>query len=130
MSSDPKKPRPDYYDFTYDMFITSIDGEESEISRFSKWIDAATADGVYSYEVPRLEAQKTEVRARRHDGTDLKLLNFSSYNYLGYGLDPSVIQAAKDALDQYGLGACSSPVQAGTLGVHNILEKNTPHIPA
>ncbi len=123
MTVDPKKPRPDYYDFTYDMFITSIDGEELEISRFSKWIDAASADGVYSYEVPRLEAQKTEVRARRHDGTDLTLLNFSSYNYLGYGLHPSVIQAAKDALDQYGLGACSSPVQAGTLGVHTILEQ-------
>jgi hypothetical protein len=34
MTVDAKKPRPDYYDFTYDMFITSISGEESEISRF------------------------------------------------------------------------------------------------
>jgi hypothetical protein len=41
MTVDPKKPRPDYYDFTYDMFITSISGEESEISRFPKWIDGA-----------------------------------------------------------------------------------------
>jgi 7-keto-8-aminopelargonate synthetase-like enzyme len=123
MTVDPKKPRPDYYDFTYDMFITNISGEESEMLRFSKWIDAANADGVYSYEVPRLEAQKPEIRAQRHDGTKLTLLNFSSYNYLGYGLDGSVIQAAKDALDRYGLGACSSPVQAGTLGVHTMLEQ-------
>jgi 7-keto-8-aminopelargonate synthetase-like enzyme len=115
--------RPSYYDLTYDMFITSVEGEESEIARFSRWIDAAIADGVYSYEVPRLEAQKTEVTAQRADGTLLKLLNFSSYNYLGYGLDPSVIQAAKDALDRYGLGACSSPVQAGTLGIHRLLEQ-------
>jgi len=49
MTVDPKKPRPDYYDFTYDMFMTSISGEESEISRFSKWIDAAKADGVYTF---------------------------------------------------------------------------------
>ncbi len=122
MTFDPKKPRPEYFDFTYDMFISSLEGEESEILRFSKWVDAAKADGLYSYEVPRLEAQKTEVRVRRPDGTRFTLLNFSSYNYLGYGLDPSVIQAAKDALDQYGLGACSSPVQAGTLQVHTILE--------
>jgi hypothetical protein len=32
----PKKPRPDCYDFTYDMFVTSISGEESEISCFSR----------------------------------------------------------------------------------------------
>jgi glycine C-acetyltransferase len=118
-----QKPRPEYYDYTYDMFITSVEGEESEIIRFSKWIDAAAKDGVYTYEAPRLEAQKTEVNARRVDGTPLKLLNFSSYNYLGYGLHPAVIEAAKKALDQYGLGACSSPVQAGTLGIHTELEQ-------
>jgi glycine C-acetyltransferase len=63
------------------------------------------------------------VRARRTDGTALRLLNFSSYNYLGYGLHPEVIAAAKDALDRYGLGACSSPVQAGTLELHKTLER-------
>lgn len=114
--------RPEYYDYTYDMFLNSVEGEESEITRFSKWIDDASRDGVYTYEAPRLEGQKTEVRARRVDGTPLKLLNFSSYNYLGYGLDRSVIEAAKAALDQYGLGACSSPVQAGTLQLHTELE--------
>jgi 7-keto-8-aminopelargonate synthetase-like enzyme len=114
---------PDYYEFTYDMFIDSIEGEESETARFSGWIDAAERDGVYAFEAPRLEAQKTEVRARRTDGTALRLLNFSSYNYLGYGVHPEVIEAAKRALDQYGLGACSSPVQAGTLELHKTLEQ-------
>jgi glycine C-acetyltransferase len=33
-----------------------------------------------------------------------------------------VIEAAKEALDRFGLGACSSPVQAGTLEVHRRLE--------
>ena len=115
--------RPDYYDYTYDMFIASIDGEQSEASRFSEWIDAATKDGVYAFEAPRLEGQKTLVRAQRADGTPLELLNFSSYNYLGYGMHPQVIEAAKAALDRYGLGACSSPVQAGTLQIHRELER-------
>jgi 7-keto-8-aminopelargonate synthetase-like enzyme len=117
------KPKPDYYDYTYDMFIASIDGEQSEAARFSDWIDSASKDGVYAFEAPRLEAQKTKVRARRADGTKLELLNFSSYNYLGYGLHPEVIESAKAALDQYGLGACSSPVQAGTLDIHSQLEE-------
>jgi 7-keto-8-aminopelargonate synthetase-like enzyme len=115
--------RPEYYDFTYDMFINSVEGEESEISRFSKTVNSAIADGVYAYEVPRLEAQRTEVKAQRPDGLRLKLLNFASYNYLGYAQHPSVIAAAKAALEQYGLGACGSPVQAGTLGLHTILER-------
>ena len=115
--------RPEYYDYTYDMFIASIDGESSEAARFSEWIDAAERDGVYAFEVPRLGGQTPLVRARRHDGTLLELLNFSSYNYLGYSTHPEVIDAAKDALDRYGLGAASSPVQAGTSELHQALER-------
>lgn len=115
--------RPEYYDYTYDMFIASIDGESSEAARFSEWIDAAQRDGVYAFEVPRLGGQTPLVRARRHDGTTLELLNFSSYNYLGYSTHPEVITAAKDALDRYGLGAASSPVQAGTSELHQALER-------
>jgi glycine C-acetyltransferase len=121
--SSPASAQPDYRDFTYDMFVTSVEGEESEIVRFSNVVNAAIADGVYAYEVPRLEAQRTEVRAERPDGLKLTLLNFASYNYLGYSQHSAVVAAAKAALDQYGLGACSSPVQAGTLGLHTILEK-------
>src|SRR5438105_3152510 len=102
MPPDPKA-KPDYYDYTYDMFLASVEGEKPETTRFSEWIDAATRDGVYSFEVPRLEAQNTEVHIRRYDGTSFHLLNFSSYNYLGYARHPLVIEAAKQALDQYGL---------------------------
>jgi 7-keto-8-aminopelargonate synthetase-like enzyme len=122
-TSSSESARPNYRDFTFDMFVTSVEGEESEIIRFSNVVKAAIDDGVYAYEVPRLEAQRTEVRAERPDGLKLDLLNFASYNYLGYSQHPDVIAAAKAALDRYGLGACSSPVQAGTLGVHTILEK-------
>ncbi len=114
---------PEYYDYTYDMFLASMDNEQSEARLFSEWIDSAQRDGVYAFEAARQEGQRTHVRARRADGTELSLLNFSSYNYLGLGLHPEVIEAAKDALDRYGLGACSSPVQAGTLEIHAQLER-------
>lgn len=114
--------RPEYYDYTYDMFIASIDGEQSEAIRFSEWIDDAVRDNVYSFEAPRLGGQTPLVRARRHDGSQVELLNFSSYNYLGYSNHPEVITAAKAALDRYGLGAASSPCQAGTSDLHTQLE--------
>jgi glycine C-acetyltransferase len=114
--------RPEYLDYTYDMFLSSIDGEQSEAERFTAWVDAVEKDGLYPFEAPRLEAQYPRVRAERADGTPLDLLNFSSYNYLGLGYHPAVIEAAKEALDRYGLGACSSPVQAGTLALHRELE--------
>ncbi len=114
--------RPAYLENTYDMFLSSIDGEQSEAVRFSEWVDAVERDGLYPFEVARLEAQYPRVRARRTDGSPLHLLNFSSYNYLGLGYHPEVIAAAKEALDRYGLGACSSPVMAGTLVPHRELE--------
>ncbi len=115
--------RPEYLDYSYDMFLSSIDGEQSEAVRFSEWIDKVEDDGRYPFEAARLGAQHPNVVARRTDGSEVEVLNFSSYNYLGYGYEPSVIEAAKAALDRYGLGACSSPVQAGTLNVHKELEQ-------
>lgn len=120
MADTPNK-RPEYLDYTYDMFLTSIDGEQSEAIRFSQWIDDVERDGLYAFESPRLEAQHPRVKAERTDGRPLDLLNFSSYNYLGLSYHPEVIEAAKDALDRYGLGACSSPVAAGTFDLHNKL---------
>ena len=117
------KDELDYRDFTFDMFIGSVDGEESEAVRFSRWVDAGNRDRVNSFEAVRLGAQRPELDVRRADGVGLHFLNFSSYNYLGYAAHPEVIEAAKRALDQFGLGACGSPVQAGTLDLHSKLEQ-------
>ena len=94
-----KAARPAYLDYTYDMFLSSIDGEQSEAIRFSEWVDAVEKAGLYPFEAARLEAQYPRLRAQRTDGTPLDLLNFSSYNYLGCSGDEVVSQAAKDAVD-------------------------------
>jgi glycine C-acetyltransferase len=112
----------DYLETTYDMFIASMEGPHGEALKFDAWVQALKTHGIYSFEAPRLEAQRPVLRAQRTDGTPLRLLNLSSFNYLGYAYHPEVIAAAKAALDTYGLGACSSPIQAGTLGVHAQLE--------
>jgi glycine C-acetyltransferase len=53
----------------------------------------------------------------------VRLLNLSSYNYLGLSYRPEVIAAAKRALDQYGLGAAGSPILSGTMHIHTELER-------
>ncbi|WP_145055562.1 aminotransferase class I/II-fold pyridoxal phosphate-dependent enzyme [Lignipirellula cremea] len=50
------------------------------------------------------------------------LINFSSYNYLGMSGDPSVADAAKEAINSYGTGASSSRMFAGELPLHRQLE--------
>lgn len=115
--------RPDYLDMTYDMFMGSIDGEQSESARFSEWIDAVIEDDVFAFETRRAGAQRPEVDLRRVNGRRMHTINMSTYNYLGLGYHPEVIEAAKAALDRYGLGAGSSPVHAGTFEVHHELEQ-------
>ncbi len=52
------------------------------------------------------------------DGKRKKVINLTSYNYLGLSSHPEVIQAAKDALDRYGLGASGAPLLSGTFDLH------------
>src|SRR5437868_2254949 len=50
------------------------------------------------------------------------VLNFCANNYLGLADEPSVVQAAKDALDQWGFGMASVRFICGTQEVHKELE--------
>ncbi len=52
-----------------------------------------------------------------------KLLNFSSNDYLGLATEPALREAAKAAIDQYGVGAGASRLICGTLTPHVRLEE-------
>ncbi len=49
-------------------------------------------------------------------------VNFASYNYLGLNGHPRVIQAAKDAIDQYGTSVSASRIVSGERPIHESLE--------
>jgi glycine C-acetyltransferase len=55
------------------------------------------------------------------DGSEV--LNFCSNNYLGLANHPRLIEAAKDALEQYGAGPAAVRTIAGTMALHEELEK-------
>jgi 8-amino-7-oxononanoate synthase len=52
------------------------------------------------------------------------LINFSSYNYLGFSGDPAVSQAAKEAIDRYGTSVSASRLVSGQKPIHVELEKS------
>jgi glycine C-acetyltransferase len=119
-----EEERANYAGRTYDMFMFGNDPELSEVHKFDEWVQAVYGDNKYTFEVPRAAAQKPEADLLRDDdGSRLSVVNLSSYNYLGFGFHPQVVQAAKDALDLYGLGCASSPVSSGTMQVHRELER-------
>ncbi len=52
-----------------------------------------------------------------------RVLNFCSNNYLGLANDPRLAQAAKEAIDQLGVGPAAVRTIAGTMRIHVELEK-------
>lgn len=52
-----------------------------------------------------------------------EIINFASYNYLGLSGNKEVNQAAKDAIEKYGLSASGSRLLAGEKNIHRKLEK-------
>jgi glycine C-acetyltransferase len=51
-----------------------------------------------------------------------RVINMTSYGYLGLVRHPVVVAAAKRALDEYGTGACGSPILSGKSVLHTQLE--------
>ncbi len=121
-ASDPVIPS-DFKKMTYDMFATGNTPDLQEIKLFNAWVEQAREHALYAFESPRLHEQKEEIELEREDGNVLKMVNFSSYNYLGYGYHPEVKKAAQAAIERYGTGAASSPVISGTFALHDEFEQ-------
>jgi 7-keto-8-aminopelargonate synthetase-like enzyme len=52
-----------------------------------------------------------------------RVVNMTSYGYLGLVRHPKVVAAAKQAIDDYGSGACGSPILSGKSVLHQRLEQ-------
>lgn len=87
---------------------------------FKEWIYHPKVRSAFSFfEQQLLQAPKARSRVRSNfDNQDRDIINLTSYNYLGLSSHPEVIQAAKDGLDKYGLGASGAPLLSGTFDLH------------
>jgi len=52
-----------------------------------------------------------------------RVINMTSYGYLGLVRHPAIVEAAKQALDEFGTGACGSPILSGKSVLHERLEQ-------
>lgn len=92
---------------------------------FQEWINNPKVKQVFSFfEQELLEAPRVATSIHSNlDGKTRKIINLTSYNYLGLSTHPEVIQGAKDALDKYGLSSSGAPLLSGTLDLHVELAK-------
>src|SRR5574338_631646 len=81
-------------------------------------IDALKEAGLYN----RIRTIESPQGARLVvDGKNV--LNFCSNNYLGLANHPRLVEAAKNAIDSYGVGPAAVRSIAGTLNLHLALER-------
>jgi 8-amino-7-oxononanoate synthase len=115
----------DSSDYDYSSFYySSSDDVFAILEPYTEWYDDAQLRGYYLYGQPMSSRPTTRIELQEKlEQRRLNLLNLSSYNYLGLSYRPEVIEAAKRALDRYGMGAAGSPVLSGTMDVHLELER-------
>lgn len=81
-------------------------------------IEEMQKTGTYPYFTPI-----QEVKGNRVVINGKELIMVGSNNYLGLIDHPKVIQAAKEAIDRYGVATCGSRLLNGTLDIHIELEE-------
>jgi 8-amino-7-oxononanoate synthase len=105
-----------------------LDSESSNVDLFArcrqfsflhkKWKETPK----YQYRTMRLPSKGARVQLdmkRKHGRNDYLML--SSNDYLGLSSHPKVIEAARQALDQYGFGSTGSPMTTGQTKIHEEL---------
>jgi glycine C-acetyltransferase len=91
----------------------------SQVSEFlSEKLAGIESAGTFKRERLITSAQQAEISV----STGSTVLNFCANNYLGLANHPAIVQAARQALDQWGFGLASVRFICGTQSIHKELE--------
>jgi len=93
--------------------------DQATLDRLRAELEQIDSDGLYKRERSITTPQRIEIETDRGG----KVLNFCANNYLGLADHPAIIDAAKQALDEYGFGMASVRFICGTQDLHKRLEK-------
>ncbi len=88
------------------------------IKHLKQEIQAIRDAGLYKSERVITSPQAADIELT--DGAHV--LNFCANNYLGLANDPEIVEAAKQALDDYAIGTASVRFICGTMDIHKELE--------
>lgn len=112
---------PDALNFSLaDFFFNDSENVLDPPSDFEEWInhpDVQRGYGFFEQKMLHAPTVRTEIESR-FDGKRRKIINLTSYNYLGLSTHPEVLEAAKKAMDEYGLGASGAPLLSGSFDLH------------
>lgn len=110
-------------ELTLDDFRHISGRNEDEITNFNVCKQTITESKDSLFWMVRDQGPLPKIKIHNSSGKESNLLNFSTYNYLGYATHPKVIKAATEAIKLYGLGCSAAPSAGGTLAIHNELKK-------
>jgi glycine C-acetyltransferase len=87
---------------------------------FEEWINHPKIRASFSFfEQQLLKAPRTTTEIESNlDHRKRKVINLTSYNYLGLSSHPEVIEAVREAATVYGMGASGAPLLSGTFDLH------------
>jgi glycine C-acetyltransferase len=88
-------------------------------SHLTEQITQVKEDGLYKAERVITTAQQAKIAITSGE----QVVNFCANNYLGLANHPSLIEAAKNGLDQHGFGMASVRFICGTQDIHKQLEQ-------
>jgi glycine C-acetyltransferase len=88
-------------------------------SHLTEQITQVKEDGLYKAERVITTAQQAKISVTSGE----QVVNFCANNYLGLANHPSLIEAAKNGLDQHGFGMASVRFICGTQDIHKQLEQ-------
>ncbi len=96
---------------------------------FNTWVNDPGISATLSFfEQPLLSAPSAVTRICSNlDGQKRRVINLTSYNYLGLSTHPEVLKACSLGLKEYGMGASGAPVLSGTFDLHVKLAKMLSH---
>ena len=103
-----------------DFFYNDSDSVLEPPSDFQEWMSHPRVQKSFSFFEQQLlgaPTARTEILSNI-DQTRRPIINLTSYNYLGLSTHPEVVEAAKSALDTYGMGASGAPLLSGTFDLH------------
>ncbi len=90
--------------------------------RVAETLQGLRDDGLEKIEREIVSAQGPRI-AVRADGGERSVLNFCANNYLGLADHPSIVDAAKSTMDDYGFGMASVRFICGTSDLHRGVER-------
>ena len=89
------------------------------MEHINKILSDINEEGLFKRERTITTPQSVEIRTQNGN----RVLNFCANNYLGLANHPDLINAAKNAMDDYGFGMASVRFICGTQDIHRVLEK-------